>query len=168
MVWQEAQSMLHSLHCVRQGCQKRNLYFVCFFPVAILISNKFQCVMSQMKENKFLIKFIIYNFWVEVMPWDLWSNSFTGKLLFCTLYIVCTAPSFIERITTMIGTFTFAKLRSPFRVRLFSTVARAGKFWISPSCAQRNRSRKSSRYERPAWQVIGKISVRTLPVWVHC
>ena len=33
-----------------------------FQPVTILISTRFQCVMSQMKENKFLIKLLIYYF----------------------------------------------------------------------------------------------------------
>ena len=46
------------------------LLFV-FTPVAILISNQFQHVMSQMKENKFMIKFIIYYILVEVIPREL-------------------------------------------------------------------------------------------------
>ena len=33
-----------------------------FSPVAFLISNQIQCVISQMKDNKFLIKFKIYYF----------------------------------------------------------------------------------------------------------
>ena len=46
-------------------------------PIAFLISNRLQCVIFQMKENRFLIKFLIYYFWVGVMPFDLWSNEFT-------------------------------------------------------------------------------------------
>ena len=38
--------------------------------------------------------------------------------------------------------FTFAKLSLDCTYRLFSTVARVCKFWISPSCAQRNRVKK--------------------------
>ena len=53
-----------------------------FLPVAFLIFNRFQCVISQMKEDKLLINFITYYFWVEVMPFELWSNQFTVQLLF--------------------------------------------------------------------------------------
>ena len=42
-----------------------------YFPVEILISNRFQRFMSQMKENRFLIKFIIYYFLVEFLPGEL-------------------------------------------------------------------------------------------------
>ena len=52
-------------HCVRQGCRfcfqnaKTNRVHMFGFPnVAILISARFQRVMSQMKENKFVLKFI--------------------------------------------------------------------------------------------------------------
>ena len=48
---------------------KNNLVLLFGFPpVTFLIPNRFQCVISQMKENKFLIKFIIYYFRVGVMP----------------------------------------------------------------------------------------------------
>ena len=63
--------------------KKKNLVLLFdFLPVAFLISNRFQCVISQIKGNKFLIKFLIYYFWVGVMPFELWSNEFTVKLLF--------------------------------------------------------------------------------------
>ena len=48
-----------------------------FSPVAILISTRFQRVTSQMREDEFLFKFIIYCFWVEVIPLELWLNSFS-------------------------------------------------------------------------------------------
>ena len=41
---------------------------------------------SQMKENEFLIKFIIYNFLVEVIHWELLINSLVSYFL-CTLYL---------------------------------------------------------------------------------
>ena len=37
---------------------------------------------ASIKENKFLIKFLIHDFWVGVIPFELWSNEFTVKLLF--------------------------------------------------------------------------------------
>ena len=55
--------------------------------VAILISYWFPYIISQMKENKFLDKFMVYYLCVEIIPWDLWSNWFTSKLRFCILYI---------------------------------------------------------------------------------
>ena len=75
-------------HFVRHGCRicsSAKKFVVLLFgfpPVAFLIFNRFQCVISQMKENTYLIKFITYYFWVEVMPFQLWSNEFTVKLLF--------------------------------------------------------------------------------------
>ena len=55
---------LHAWYYVRQGrqhffkVQKKEIVLVFgFLPVAILISNRFQCVICQMKENKFLIYF---------------------------------------------------------------------------------------------------------------
>ena len=35
-----------------------------------------------MKEDKFLITFMIYDFWVGVIPFELWSNKCTVKLLY--------------------------------------------------------------------------------------
>ena len=63
-------------YCILWICSKCNIFFVTF--VWFLI--RFQCVrfqcfsVSQMKENKFLIKFVIYYLWVEIIPWELWSN----------------------------------------------------------------------------------------------
>ena len=82
-------SALH-LHCIvcAKGAKfvqsaKKNLVLLFGFPpvVAILISNRFQYVISQMKENKFLIKFLIYYFRVGVMPFELWSNEVTVQLI---------------------------------------------------------------------------------------
>ena len=58
------------------------------------VSVKFSVSTSQMKENKFLLKFTIYYFLVAVIPWELWWNEFTVLVtyFFCTLYraeIVC-------------------------------------------------------------------------------
>ena len=71
--------------------QKQNLVLLFGFPpVAFLISNRLQCVISQMKDNEFMIKFIIYYFWVGVMPFELWSIEFTVQLLFLhTVYQIC-------------------------------------------------------------------------------
>ena len=74
-----------------------------FPPVAFLISNRFQCVISQMKENRFLIKFLIYYFLIGVMSFELWSND--CKVTFCahcrckctkwlTMSIYCVYASF--------------------------------------------------------------------------
>ena len=51
-----------------QSANKIPVFMFGSLPVEILISNRFQCAMSQMKENKFIIKFIIYNFLVEFLP----------------------------------------------------------------------------------------------------
>ena len=79
----------HALHCVRakgveffQSAKNNPVLWFGFPPVAILIPNRFQRVISQKKDNKFLLKFIIYYFWVEVIPWELLSNEFTVQLLF--------------------------------------------------------------------------------------
>ena len=51
---------------------KKNLVLLFGFPpVAFLISNRFQCVISQMKENNFVIKFMTYYFLVGAMPFEL-------------------------------------------------------------------------------------------------
>ena len=68
----------YELYCVRQGCRsatttKSCTFVFCFPPVGILISTRFQRVMSEIKENKFSINCIIYYFRVEVIPWELWS-----------------------------------------------------------------------------------------------
>ena len=45
-----------------QSAKLKLCTFVWFPPVAILVFTRFQRVMSQMKENKCIIKFIIYCF----------------------------------------------------------------------------------------------------------
>ena len=66
---------MHGIVCAKgaEFCQsaKISCTFVWFSPVAILISNWFQCVISQMKEDRFLIKFLSYYFWVGVIPFQL-------------------------------------------------------------------------------------------------
>ena len=56
--------------------------------VTFLISNRFKCVISQIiKENEFMIKFLIYYLWLALYPWGLRSNYFAGKLLFWTIWL---------------------------------------------------------------------------------
>ena len=81
-----------------QSAKKKLVLLFGFPPVAFVISNRFQCVISQMKENKFLIKLLIYYFWVGVIPFELWSNKFSVKLLFvhtvlCTVRTPATSVS---------------------------------------------------------------------------
>ena len=45
--------------CFQSAKTKQKLYFCMVFPVESLITHQFECVISQMKENKFLIKFLI-------------------------------------------------------------------------------------------------------------
>ena len=72
----------------------------CFSPVAFLISTRFQCVtvISQMKDDKFLIIFIIYYFRVGVMPFELWPNEFTVQLLFF-LHTVYSIVAFVISVS---------------------------------------------------------------------
>ena len=51
-----------------QSANKIPVFMFGSLPVEILISNRFQCVIFQMEENKFLIKFLIYSFLVGVIP----------------------------------------------------------------------------------------------------
>ena len=88
MVWHEIQSIVTCIVLCAPRVpiffQSAKINFVLLFgfpPVAFLISNRFQCVIYQMKENKFVIKFMIYYLWVGVMPFELWSNELTVQLL---------------------------------------------------------------------------------------
>ena len=83
---------------MRQECRfcssaNKNLVLLFGFPpVVILKSNRFQCVISQIKENKFLIKFIIYYFsvgMVGVIVMIVLSYDRINLLLrYCFLHIV--------------------------------------------------------------------------------
>ena len=68
-------------------------------PYSEFITNRFQCVISQKKEEQILLKFIIYNFWVEVIPWELLSNEFTVQFLFLLTVYGLMALSWGGRVT---------------------------------------------------------------------
>ena len=75
---------------------KKNLVLLFGFPpVTFLIPNRFQCIISQMKEKKFLIKCLIHYFRVGVMPSELWSHEFTVQLLLCAHCIVTAGHTFL-------------------------------------------------------------------------
>ena len=119
---------MHGIVCTKGAefvqVQKEILYFCLFFRRSDLIPNRFQCVIYQMKENKFLIKFMIYYFWVGVIPFELWSNEFTVKLLFLhTVYYWYTTiqPCFgilylVGNDVSNITTFTLTCAQSKFKI----------------------------------------------------
>ena len=53
------------------------------------ISKRFHCVMSQMKENKFLNTFIIYYFLADVIHCTLYLESY-GRINSLVIYFLCT------------------------------------------------------------------------------
>ena len=78
---------MHSIVYVKTAKEIAVLLFG-FPPVAILISPRFQRVMSQMKENKFLIKCIIYYILVEVNTFRVYDQiNLLVSYFSCTLYI---------------------------------------------------------------------------------
>ena len=92
--WGSIDSCMHGIVYTKGAAffQSANNFPVLLFgfpPLAMLISTRFQHVMSQMKENKFLIKFLIYYVWVKVISRELWSINLLVSYFFCTLYMHC-------------------------------------------------------------------------------
>ena len=76
--------------------QKKILYFGLVPPIAILTPNRFQRVISQKKKNKFLLKIIIYYFWVEVMRVII-------ELIYCIVVVFCTLYTYLYGLHQYIG-----------------------------------------------------------------